>query len=357
VVDVEFTERTGSGSLRHPVFRGLREDKNPEEVTMKSETTPAKAASSPPKPQVKKTRSGSEVIVAGVRLTNPERVMFPEQGVTKLDLARYYEEVEDWILPHLANRPLSLLRCPSGRDQECFFQKHPGQTFAKNVRRIPIKEKKGGSSDFVYITSASEIIALVQFGVLEFHPWGSMISDVEAPDTLIFDLDPGPELSWRAIVHATTTLHERIQSLGLHGFLQATGGKGLHIVVPIKPTISWDQAKDFAHAVARAHAQDAPATLTINMAKNKREGKVFIDYLRNGRGSTSIARYSSRARPGAPVATPLRWNELSPVANANRYTINNIRRRLGALKQDPWADYEQARTAITSGMRKKLELV
>ncbi|MFU8832825.1 MAG: DNA ligase D, partial [Wenzhouxiangella sp.] len=366
VVDVEFTERTGSGALRHPVFRGLREDKDPKEVRMKTDVMQAETSAGPAKPQVKKprtttirprkTRSGSEMSVAGVRLTNPERVMFPEQGVTKLDLARYYEEIEDWILPHLANRPLSLLRCPAGRGQECFFQKHPGQTFAKHVPRVPIREKKGGTSEFVYVTSSSEIVALVQFGVLEFHPWGSLVSDVEAPDTLIFDLDPGPDVTWRAIVEATTSLHERITTLGLHGFLQATGGKGLHIVVPIKPKISWDEAKAFAQALARAHAQDDPGKLTINMAKSKREGKVFLDYLRNGRGSTSIARYSSRARPGAPVATPLRWDELSPAANANRYTITNLRRRLGALKADPWADYEQARTAITAGMRKKLGL-
>ncbi len=358
VVDVEFTERTHSGALRHPVFRGLREDKSAMEVQMTgseqsngaaSQAADAKASGSA---RNKTSRSG-DPMVAGVPITHPDRILYPEHGITKLDVARYYEDVQDWILPHLADRPLSLLRCPEGLKEDCFFQKHPDKQFAKDVPRIPIREKRGGSSTYLYATSATDLVWLVQYGVLEFHPWGSRISDVDKPDTIIFDLDPGPNVSWRAISRAATTLRERLDSLGLSSFLQASGGKGLHLVVPIQPKWGWDEIKAFAHGVSSAHAQDDPKNLTTNMAKSKRRGRVFIDYLRNGRGNTSIARYSTRARENATVATPLRWDELTGGASSNRYTVNNLRRRLSALKTDPWEDYDEAANSITKAMLKQ----
>lgn len=357
VVDVEFTERTAAGALRHPVFRGLREDKDAEEVKMEP-----KDASPTPAPQPKRRAvrsrgdSRGDPEVAGVKLSNADKILYPEQGVTKLDMARYYEDIKEWILPHLLNRPLALLRCPEGWDQECFFQKHPGKNFARGVPRIPVNEKNDKTVDYMYVESISDVVELVQFNVLEFHPWGSQIQDVEAPDTLIFDLDPGPDVAWRQIVGAAEGLRERLRTMGLTSFLQATGGKGLHLVVPIKPTSNWDEVKQFAHAVSKAHAQGDPLALTTNMAKSKRQGKIFLDYLRNGRGNTSIARYSLRAREDAPIATPLRWDELTPQTRSNRYTINNIRRRLSALPEDPWVGYEESRVAITSAMRRKVGL-
>lgn len=299
-----------------------------------------------PATRSKNSRSGDPV-VAGVPITHPDRILYPEQGITKLDVARYYQQVADHLLPHLADRPLSLLRCPEGLDEECFFQKHPDKSFARDVPRTSIAEKQGGSSTYLYVTSASDLVGLVQYGVLEFHPWGCTIHDVEKPDTLIFDLDPGPDLPWRAISQAATSLRDRLDSLGIASFLQASGGKGLHLVVPVKPKWGWDDMKAFTQGISEAHAADDPKNLTTNMSKAKRRGKVFIDYLRNGRGNTSIARYSTRARENATVATPMRWDELTPGATANRYTVNNLRRRLSALKADPWEGYEDTRNTIS----------
>lgn len=342
VVDVEFTDKTASGVLRHPVFRGLREDKSAREVKMSQDSG--------------KPGKSSGNTVANVAITHPDRPLYPEQGITKADVARHYEALAPWILPQLNERPLSLLRCPEGLKGECFFQKHPDINFAKEVPRVAIPEKQGGTSDYVYIGSATDLVWLVQFGVLEFHPWGCRIDDLERPDTLVFDLDPGPGLPWRVIAMTAKSLRERLATLGLNSFLQATGGKGLHLIVPVKPELDWEQAKAFAQAISRAHASDDPGNLTTNMSKTKRKGKVFIDYLRNSRGSTSIARYSTRANEGATVATPLRWDELSANATANRYTINNVRRRLSALKADPWESYEEARRPITRKMLKQLKL-
>lgn len=289
--------------------------------------------------------------VAGVTITHPDRILYSEQGVTKLDIARYYQDVEDWILPHLADRPLSLLRCPEGPGEACFFQKHPSATFARELPRVAIKEKEGGTADYLYVSTLGDLITLAQFGVLEIHVWGGPVANVDAPDTLVFDLDPGPGVSWNQIVEAAFGVRDRLEALGLTGFPQATGGKGVHVVVPIEPTLTWDQARDFVRAICRAQASDHPESFTTNMAKARREGRIFLDYLRNGRGNTSIARYSLRAREGAPVATPLRWEELAPLARANRYGLGNIRRRLAALKSDPWAGYEQARTRVGKDKR------
>lgn len=353
VVEVEFSERTGSGALRHPVFRGVREDKPASEVRMDKSSQEQSGTGKPRKPD-KATRSragkGTDPVVAGVTITHPDRILYPDQGITKLDVARYYEAVHDQVLRHLARRPLSMLRCPEGISEEGFFQKHPDHTFASDVPRIEIAEKQGGHSTYLYVESASHLVALVQYGVLELHPWGCTIDKIEQPDTLIFDLDPGPDVSWRAIARAATSLKERLDELGLTSFLQATGGKGLHLIVPIKPEWGWEEIKAFTFGIARAHASDAPKALTTNMSKDKRRGKVFIDYLRNGRGNTSIARYSTRARENATVATPLRWDELSPGATANRYTVSNLRRRLSALKGDPWEGYEDARNTIPTSL-------
>lgn len=350
VVDVEYTETTSSGALRHPVFRGVREDKDARDIRLPGSGTSgaAKTATTadPTSRSARGSRSGAPT-VAGVTITNPDRKIYPAQGITKLDVARYYDAIQDEILPYLAYRPLSLLRCPEGVLEECFFQKHPGRQFAADVPRVAITGNGGTSSDYVYVTSGPELISLVQFGVLEFHPWGSRIDHLEQPDTLIFDLDPGPELPWRTISTTALELRERLASLGLNSFLKASGGKGLHLVVPIEPEWEWDEIKAFVRGIARAHAREATQSTTTNMAKSRRRGKVFIDYLRNGRGNTGIGSYSLRARDSAPVSVPLRWDELSASADSNRYTLHNIQRRLRALKADPWQDYEAARTRIS----------
>lgn len=362
VIEVEFTERTRDGRLRHPAFRGLREDRNPEEIRMTRNKPKAEDATSGDdaattgkgkKTQpTTRTRKG-ETQFLGVRLTNSDRVLFPEQGLTKLDLARYYDEIQDWILPHLARRPLSLVRCPQGRTDECFFQKHPRVAIPASVPRVDIPEKEG-TAEYVYVESAADLVGLVQAGALEIHPWGSRIDDLERPDNIVFDLDPAPGVGWPEILRIAGTLRERLESLGLACFVRTTGGKGLHLVVPLVPEADWDQAKAFAKAVAQQHAEDDPKRLTANMSKAKREGRIFIDYLRNGRGATAIASYSVRARENAPVSVPIRWDELNAALRSDRYTTENLRRRLSALREDPWAEFADVARPLDADLLKSV---
>ncbi len=356
VIEVEFTERTRDGRLRHPAFRGLREDRNPEEIRMTPTKEMAAEGTStqdqtPSKPAARKRKD--ETSLLGVRLTSPDRVLFPEQGLTKLDLARFYEQIHEWVLPHLARRPLSLVRCPQGRNDECFFQKHPRSAIPDSVPRIDVPEKKG-SAEYVYVESAADLIGLVQAGALEIHPWGSRIDHLEQPDGLVFDLDPDEGIAWQEILRVAGTLRERLESLGLTPFLRTTGGKGLHLVVPIEPSAEWDRAKAFAKGIAEAHAKDDPQRLTTNMSKAKREGRIFIDYLRNGRGATAVASYTVRARQNAPVAVPIRWDELNVALRADRYNVQNLRRRLAALREDPWAGFSEAARPLDDDLLKRV---
>ncbi|GAB2789056.1 DNA ligase D [Halomonas shantousis] len=364
VVEVEFTERTRDGRLRHPTFRGVREDRDPDEIRTSSaspmmdtgDSMTEDDSTSQHKPagtsRARPPKAG-EARVAGMRLTHPQRLLFPEQGITKLDLAYYYEEIQEWILPTLINRPLSLLRCPEGWREECFFQKHPRVAIASSVPRVSITEKSG-EREYVYVQRIADLVGLVQAGALEIHPWGSRIHDVERPDLMVFDLDPAPEVGWKEILRVASELRERLAALGLESFVRTTGGKGLHLVVPLAPRADWDEVKAFARAVAQQHAQDSPRRITASMSKAKRQGRIFIDYLRNGRGATAIASYSVRAREGAPIAVPVRWDELNAALRADRYTLENLRWRLSALREDPWADFDTARQPITAEMRRRV---
>ncbi|HET7587886.1 MAG TPA: DNA ligase D [Gammaproteobacteria bacterium] len=347
VVDVAFTERTRDGRLRHPSFRGLREDRNADEIRLHPRPEPKPAA-----PKRSKTRArGKGEKVAGVRLSNPDRVLYEQMGITKLDLARYYESIADWILPQLSDRPLSLLRCPSGQGN-CFFQKHPRDAVDASVPRVEIEEKHGDMRTYAYVRALSDLIALVQAGTLELHPWGSRVDDVDKPDLIVFDLDPSPEVGWTEVLRVAGTLRERLEQMGLTPFVRLTGGKGLHLVVPLKRRDGWDEIKAFARAVCEAHVRDEPKKLTANMSKARRRGRIFLDYLRNGRGATAIASYSTRAHPHAPVAVPVRWDELGESLKSDHYRVNNLPQRLAALKRDPWAEFDSARRQITKGMRK-----
>lgn len=297
------------------------------------------------------SRSGAvqNVQVAGVVLSNPQRVLFPQQGVTKSDLARYFEDVGEWLLPLLRNRPLSLLRCPEGRSRQCFFQKHPGVAVPEEVPRIPIREKHG-KADYLYVGEIAHVVALVQIGVLELHVWGSRVEDLERPDILVFDLDPGEDVEWRALIRTARDLRDRLEALGLIPFLRTTGGKGLHLVVPVEPRLDWDSAKSFTRSIAKRHAADDPTRFTTNASRRQRHGRVFLDYLRNTRGATAIACYSTRARAGCPVAVPVRWDELRPELTGDRYSLSSVRRRLGSLRGDPWEGFDDARRRITRSM-------
>ncbi|WP_308364549.1 MULTISPECIES: DNA ligase D [unclassified Microbulbifer] len=353
VIEAEFTERTRDGRPRHPVFRGLREDRNPREIRMTNskELAAGNGETDERKPARRKagvSRNG-ETALLGVRLTHPDRVLFPELGLTKLDLARFYDRIQDWVLPHLARRPLALLRCPEGRDGECFFQKHPRTAIPQRVPRVDVPGKEG-SKEYLYVESAADLVGLVQAGALEIHPWGSRIDHLEQPDILVFDLDPHEGVAWREVLRVARTLRERVESLGLTPFLRTTGGKGLHLVVPLEPDADWDRAKAFARAIAEQHAREDPKRLTANLSKAKREGRVFIDYLRNGRGATAVASYTVRARKNAPVAVPIRWDELNPALRADRYNVGNLPRRLAALRRDPWAGFREAARPLDAGL-------
>jgi bifunctional non-homologous end joining protein LigD len=288
---------------------------------------------------------------AGVRLTSPDKVLYPEQGITKLELATYYEQVADWMLPHLVERPLVLVRCPEGRQKTCFYQKHPAVGTPENLRRIPIREAKK-TEEYVVVDDVGGLISLAQIGALEIHAWGSRADKLERPDRLIFDLDPDVAVPWGAVVQSARQVRLFLQELGLESFVKTTGGKGLHLVAPIDRRQDWEEVKTFCKRVADLIVKADPGHYTANMAKAARGGKIFIDYLRNARGATAILPYSPRARPGAAVSTPLAWEELSPRVRSDHYTIRNIPTRLAALKRDPWEDMKLLRQALRGPMEK-----
>ena len=343
VVEVAFTEWTSDGLLRHPSFQGIREDKKPSEVTRES-AEPMETEMKHP-PRARPQRSGKPVEIAGIRLSNPDKVLYPGDAITKLDLARYYESIADWILPHVAGRPLTIVRCPEGCHKPCFFQKHFNDTVPKEVRSLEIKEgdKK---APYLMIDDLPGLIALAQMGVLELHIWGSRAARLECPDRMVFDLDPDESLPWRRVVEAAQLVKDRLSAMDLQSWVKTTGGKGLHVVVPLSGKRSWDEVKAFSQAVAQGIARDAPDRYTSKMSKTGRAGKVFIDYLRNGRGATFVSAYSTRARRGATVSLPIRWDEAGKVEPA-RFTVKTVPSRLQRIAQDPWKDLWETRQQIT----------
>ena len=307
---------------------------------------PSRAEPSPTRGTRKRER---RELVAGVAITNPDRLMYPDSGLTKLEVARYYESVGGLMLPHIARRPLTLVRCPGGYAEECFFQKRPAGGFPETVLRVPVEEE-GELVEHFAVDSLAGLLSLVQMGALEFHVGGAHIDSSERPDQLCFDLDPDSELPFARVAEAARLLRGLLDGLGLRSFLKTTGGKGLHVLAPIAPTRPWDEAKPFTKALAEAIARADPERYVATMALKKRTGRIFIDYLRNGRGASYVAPYSTRGRPGAPVSTPLRWEELSPSLRADQYTVGNMRRRLAGLKDDPWHGFHEVRQSITNDM-------
>src|SRR6185312_7623165 len=352
VAQVRFGDWTNDKILRHSIFIGLREDKSGSEVVI--EPVPrgaaAEAADAPPI-ATPVARDGSARLGA-VRITNAARIVYPDRGLSKLALAEYYAAVADWILPHVAGRALSLLRCPEGLAGDCFFQKHVMAGMPASIRQVAI-EDKDGVQQHVMIEDAAGLVALVQMGMLELHPWGSRAADLERPDRLIFDLDPDEGLRWDRVIGAALTVRDLLATLGLRSFAKTTGGKGLHLVVPVKPGLDWDQAKSFTRAVVAKLAAAEPHLYTVSMAKQARRGRIFIDYLRNGRGATAVAAFSSRARSSASVSAPLSWDEVEQGVRSDQFTIESLPARLGA-GTDPWADFFAVKQAISAGARKAL---
>lgn len=347
VVEVEYAGFTEEGILRHPSFQGLREDKAPEDVhreTPASETQEhndeaAGGRHEPPKPQVDTSR---------VKLSNPNKVLYPSAGITKRQLLDYMAMVAPRLLPHVVNRPLTLVRCPNGEGKQCFFQKHPGAA-ADGMRAVGIREKEG-KADYAVIDDEVGLFGLVQLGVLEIHTSGALADNFENPNLLVFDLDPDPSVGFSEVIRCAFQLKEVFESGGLESFVKTTGGKGLHVCVPIEPKLTWDEAKAFSRNVATALAQQEPDRYVSVLSKAQRKGKIFIDYLRNGRGATFVAPYSTRVRPSAPVAVPLFWDELTPDVKPDQFTVSNLIHRLEKLDRDPFEKMAGLRQKLPGGL-------
>jgi bifunctional non-homologous end joining protein LigD len=299
--------------------------------------------------------SSSPVTVAGIRVTHPERVLFDELGLTKQALAEYYEAVAEHLLPDLRNRPLSLVRCPQGPGEGCFFQKHIDAAWSDEIERVTIPQSDG-EGVYAVANTPGAVVAFVQKGVIELHVWGSTTRDLSKPDRMVFDLDPDALVPWGEVTAGARRVRERVEDLGLEAFLKTSGGKGLHVMVPLAPKHEWDEVKEFSRAIAESLAEADPRLFTTKMAKKERTRRIFIDYLRNAPGSTTVAAYSVRARPGAPVSTPLHWDELGGRMKPTSFHAGNVMRRLNGLRSDPWKAFRRKSQTITAAMRRKVGL-
>ncbi|MDW2980036.1 MAG: DNA ligase D [Rhodanobacter sp.] len=344
VAEVYYRGIGNKNLLRQPSLKSMRTDKTPADLA------DSDRASS--KPSAKNAGAGRRKPAAPeIKITHPDRVVFPDDGYTKQDVADYYASVMTWFLPGVVNRPTSVIRCPEGTAKACFFQKHliPG---LKHVGSAKLKEESGAQATYIYPLDAASVLELVQFGALEFHPWGSTIGQPELADRVVFDLDPGDDVAWPRVVAAARLLRRLLARLGLESFLRTTGGKGLHVVVPLNPGCAWPQVKDFAHAFAATVAQAHPLEFIAIATKAQRGGKIYLDYLRNSRGATSVASYSLRARSGAPVAMPLRWSELGKLESGHDFDIRSTPTRLARLRSDPWAGIDDLQQNLDDVMAK-----
>ena len=327
VAEVEMRGWTADGILRHAVFKGLRLDRQAADVAPEKPAGRPKAVSAPP-----------------VQLTHPDRVLWPDVGVTKQGLAEFYVEIWRAIAPHIVDRPLTLVRCPGGVEEGCFFQKHAWAGIGEHVAR---SRDPDGGEEILTINTLEGLLSLVQASALEIHVWGARLADIEKPDGITFDLDPDPEVAWSDVMGAAFEVRDRLQDLGLASLVKTTGGKGLHVFAPLEPHADWTAVKDFSHALATAMAKDSPQRYLAKASKTARRGRIFVDYLRNGRGATAVAAYSARARAGAPVSTPLDWDELGPEMRSDRFTVMNILHRLANI-DDPWREVRKMARRLPS---------
>lgn len=323
VVEIEFLEWTSDNILRHPSFKGLREDKAACQVK-KEEAT-----------KVNDSKKTQKQII----LSHPDKILYPEEGITKLEVAQYYETVKDWIMPYLAYRPLTLIRCPQGVSKKCFYQRHlKGHNKSKDLFGIEIKDKTN-PEQYIYIKNERGLLQLVQMNVLEFHPWGGKVDNIEKPDWMIFDLDPDSDVSWKEVVQSAFLLKEELEYYDILSFVKTTGGKGLHVVVPLRRRYTWENIVHFSKIFVQYLVAKYPDQYIDVMSKAKRRHKIFIDYLRNHRGATAVGPYSTRVKEMVTVATPLSWDELTPKITSDYFTIHNLPQRLERLKKDPWQHF------------------
>ena len=354
VCEVAFAERTDDGILRQASFMGLRGDIAPKSVG-------EERAQEPPdrKPPARRerlapplTRGEEKGELHGVKISHPARVVYPELNLTKLDLARYYDAVAKWLLPHVAGRPLTLVRCPDGVGHECFYQRHLGMGASPGDVKT-FKRPRSSKGYYIYVDSHRGLLSMVQNGAIEIHTWGATIPDIGHPDRVTLDLDPGEDLPWPQLRRATEMTRTVLEGLGLKCFLKTTGGKGLHVVVPIAPKLGWSEVKEFSHHIAEFLVKAEPQLFTSRIAKERRAGKVFVDYLRNSETASAVAAFSARARRSAGVSTPLHWEELGAEDPRSRFTVLSVPKRLAQLREDPWAGYRAAASQpITAAMRR-----
>ena len=357
VAEVAFTEWSNDGALRHPSFLGLRIDKKAREVVREKEQAlrPRDGEAAPGSRGSKRAAAAPDAArVAGIAISNPDKPYFPESNLSKIDIARYYETIAPHLLPHIRNRPLSLVRCPDGWNGQCFYQKNADRSVNEAVDRIEVPEKEG-TATYMGAASPAALVALVQWGVLEMHPWGSRKPRLDRPDRLIFDFDPDDAVPWQEVVTAVELMRTLLGELGLEGFLKTTGGKGLHVVVPIRATLDWEDAKAFTRAVAEFMVRTFGDRFTATVSKARRKGKIFIDYLRNAEGATAIAPFAVRARAGAPVAMPIAWEDLAGGdVRFDHFSVMNAREHLAKRKRDPWKDFATTAQSITQAHRKRM---
>ena len=335
VAEVEFRSWTADDNLRHASFRGLREDKPAVEVVREGQPEPAAA-----KPK------------SSVKLTHPDRIYWPDAGVTKEGMADYYSQVWRRMAPFVVARPLALLRCPGGIADQCFFQKHIWKGASRSLRVVRDPKDEAGESILV-IDDLDGLIGLVQAGALEIHPWGAQLADLEHPDMIVMDLDPGEGVAWDAVIAAAIEVRDRLTASGLACFVKTSGGKGLHVVAPLTPKSGWEDTKAFTKKVAESMAADSPDRYVAVTTKSRRRGKILVDYLRNGRGATAVAPYSTRARAGAPVSMPLAWDDLNDGIGPAYFTVANTPSRLANLAADPWAEFRKAAAPLPSDSRRR----
>lgn len=344
VAEVRFSSRTGDGRLRHPVYKGLRPDKS----VFDSATRPAARLA-------ERRRYVTDADLASIWVTNPDRVMFG--GPTKLELALYYARVGNWILPELIGRPLSLVRCTTGEKSDCFFQRHASPGMPETVKAVRLREQESQKKEgYLYVECARGLLSLAQFGTIEFHPWGCRVDKPERPDRMIFDLDPDENLRWRDVVDAAMEIRHRLNQVALKCFAKTSGSKGLHIVVPLVRRHSWAEVRGFSKAFAAMMAKQAPKRFTSSMSMRSRRGRIYIDYLRNVRGATTVAAYSLRGATGVPVSTPVGWDELSEIDDPADLNYVTVPDRLGKSFRDPWEDIDRAAHVLTLDMARKLEI-
>jgi bifunctional non-homologous end joining protein LigD len=286
--------------------------------------------------------SGKAAPKGEVKLTSPGKVIYPERGFTKQQVADYYAAVMDRLLPEVVDRPLSVIRCPNGAGKPCFFQKHHTAGL-EHVDLVRLKEESGHNANYLVVRDAAGLMELVQFNALEFHPWGAKAERPELCDRVVFDLDPGEDVPWAAVKASAVQLRKLLAQLELESFLRASGGKGLHVVVPLNPGCEWALVKRFTHGFAEALAKSEPEKYVAVASKKLRPGRIFVDWLRNARGATSVASYSLRARPGAAVAVPLAWSELAKLARPDAFTLDTVPARLRRQRKDPWAGIDTVR--------------